>query len=509
MTNIRSGVRLFALLAGVLALLASAGPARAGEGAGENGSRSWWYLLSVEGETAGYTRSGERTADNGVVVTESEMTLGLRRGTVQIDVSMSSSVTETAEGGALSMRSVQKLGQMATTTDYLFQDGKVRVITAQGGQRLENTVDAPAGEWLAPAAAARDFQQRVANGETEITQRVLEPLSGLEPSEVTYRDPEAGVVETRAGALEATRWVVTTSSAPGIESVEWLDADGTPVVSETNLGAIRLRMERCDERTALAAAGATPPELMVSTFVKPSEPIGDPRHAERAVFVLRGLGDLEPPGTSAQAVERVDDGFELTVTAEPVNAEAPATEPDLGASAMINGSDPAVVELAEMAVKGVGDDELDRARAMRRFVHTLIDDKNLSTAFGSASEVARSRSGDCTEHAVLLAAMLRSEGIPSRVAAGLIYADSFAGERAIFGYHMWTRALVTVDGEKVWVDVDATLPGDLDFDATHIALAVSDLSTGGALDAYAAIARAMGGLSIEVVEVEHAPSGAR
>ena len=39
----------------------------------------------------------------------------------------------------------------------------------------------------------------------------------------------------------------------------------------------------------------------------------------------------------------------------------------------------------------------------------------------TAAEVARSREGDCTEHAVLLAALARARGIPARVAMGLVY----------------------------------------------------------------------------------------
>ncbi len=90
--------------------------------------------------------------------------------------------------------------------------------------------------------------------------------------------------------------------------------------------------------------------------------------------------------------------------------------------------------------------------------------------------MARTREGDCSEHAVLLAAMLRADGIPSRVASGLLFADAFAGQQEIFGYHMWAQALLEVDGRLVWVDLDGTLPPAHKTDATHITLAVSDMA---------------------------------
>ena len=100
-------------------------------------------------------------------------------------------------------------------------------------------------------------------------------------------------------------------------------------------------------------------------------------------------------------------------------------------------------------------------------------------------EGARAAEGDCTEHATLLCAMLRADGIPARVGSGLIYADRFAGEEEIFGYHMWTQALLEIDGQERWVDLDPTLPSRA-FDATHIAVATSSLAAG-AIDAGAPV----------------------
>ena len=75
------------------------------------------------------------------------------------------------------------------------------------------------------------------------------------------------------------------------------------------------------------------------------------------------------------------------------------------------------------------------ALALEGYVHSTMTKKNFSQAFSTAAEVAESREGDCTEHAVLLAALARACGIPSRVAIGLVYVESAGG----FGYHMWTE----------------------------------------------------------------------
>ena len=73
---------------------------------------------------------------------------------------------------------------------------------------------------------------------------------------------------------------------------------------------------------------------------------------------------------------------------------------------------------------------------MRASVHHYIDDKSLGVGFASASEVCATREGDCSEHAVLLVALLRAAGIPSRAVSGVVYVDSFVGERQVFGFHV-------------------------------------------------------------------------
>jgi transglutaminase-like putative cysteine protease len=120
--------------------------------------------------------------------------------------------------------------------------------------------------------------------------------------------------------------------------------------------------------------------------------------------------------------------------------------------------------------------------------------------FASAAEVARTRTGDCTEHAVLLAAMLRAEKIPARVVSGLIYADEFEGKKGIFGYHMWAQASL---GGGSWLNLDATLPDNATFDATHIALATTDLADGETSNALVSLVPLLGNLKIAVEKVEH------
>jgi Transglutaminase-like superfamily len=91
------------------------------------------------------------------------------------------------------------------------------------------------------------------------------------------------------------------------------------------------------------------------------------------------------------------------------------------------------------------------AERLRLAVRGYIIKKDLSMGDGSALDAFRNRTGDCTEHANLLAAVLRIAGIPSRVELGMVFAQDFGG----WVGHAWNSAYV----EGRWVHLDSAYPG--------------------------------------------------
>jgi transglutaminase-like putative cysteine protease len=75
-----------------------------------------------------------------------------------------------------------------------------------------------------------------------------------------------------------------------------------------------------------------------------------------------------------------------------------------------------------------------------------------SQAMATADNVAKTLSGDCTEYAMLGAAMCRAVGVPSRTVLGLVYAPARDG-KPYLAYHMWYE----VYAEGQWLPLDATL----------------------------------------------------
>ncbi len=165
---------------------------------------------------------------------------------------------------------------------------------------------------------------------------------------------------------------------------------------------------------------------------------------------------------------------------------------DLAANSLVQSDDQRIEGLAaEIAA-----DEKDVWKIcleMEKWVHDSVRSKNFVHVFASATDVARTLEGDCTEHAVLLAALCCARKIPARVAIGLIYSPADQG----YAFHMWNEVWVT----NRWVPLDATL-GLGGTGAAHLKLGQSDLSQENANSAVLAVIPVLNQLELEIVEYQ-------
>jgi hypothetical protein len=462
-----------------------------------------WYVLDWSGQRAGWMHLAQMTDDD-LITTVSETRLSMKRGAAVIDISMESKWVETVEGRPVSMRSVQKLGAIPVTQTFTFAEDSIEANTIQGANTSTRTIPLPEGNWKAPAAASREFKRQLDEGVDPISQTILEQgLVGLEVMTSTYEGIEQTTIEVLGKVVPAYKAKVTSDVMGGISSQSYFNAHGLPLRDEIDFGFATITTIAADKQLALSELNA--PEIMASTFVSPTGSFAkgaNPRHIRRASYILSiGDGDMpELPTTGAQRVEPLEDGRARVIV--DLDHLVPAGDIDrdefLAPSTLVDASDGRIISITQEATRDAGDDPAARAEAIRRFVYDYVEEKNLGVGVATASEVCATREGDCSEHAVLLAAMLRADAIPSRTASGLVYVDSFLDHERIFGYHMWAQALLDVDGEPTWVDLDGTFPRQVSTDATHIALGVSSMSDADSFDGMVALVPLMGRLQIEI-----------
>ncbi|MBL8730410.1 MAG: transglutaminase domain-containing protein [Planctomycetes bacterium] len=132
-------------------------------------------------------------------------------------------------------------------------------------------------------------------------------------------------------------------------------------------------------------------------------------------------------------------------------------------SDVIQSDDAAIVEQARELARGATTC-FQVVERLARWTHEEI--AYVIPGGGSAKGTFESRQGECGGHSRLLAAMLRSLGIPARTPMGAMYVPLHGGS---FGQHMWTEVWL---GDAIgWLPVDCTAGQPTWIDATHIRLA--------------------------------------
>lgn len=490
----QSTLSLVRLLVG--ALLVTLAPASLGQ---PETPRERYFIVELGGQRAGWVRETQTSTEESITK-DVEMHFEIRRGETGVAITMRSIFVETPDHRPLSMSSTQSMAANPITTEVTFGADAWTVSVTQSGNTTTQQQPLPEGEWLTPAAAEEYVRRRLEAGADKIVVRSLDPLAGTRPVTTTYEEFTEETISVLGREVLAIRATLTTSESGGLKTIEHMDHKGRLLRSTTNLGGIEMSIIAADRDLAMTELDA--PELMQSTLVKPAGKIARPRAVQRATYILSvpdgTLDDL--PQLPAQTGTRLDERtIRLAVTMGENAAAEDAPGPEyLESSSMLDINDPAVATLAERAAPREEAPAAVVAEALRRFVYDHIDEKHLGVGMGSASEVARTGTGDCTEHATLLAAMLRAKGIPSRTVSGLVFVNDFEGATDIFGYHMWTQAWVELDGHPQWLDYDATLGPAGRFDATHIALSVSAMKDNETNNALISLVPLLGRLQIEI-----------
>jgi len=471
-----------------------------------------WYVVHMQGERCGYMHATVKGVGD-EVNTRTHMQLEIARGPTKLEIGMEQAFRETLAGKPLGFKHTMTMGTEPTTTSGTIKGDKVVLITEQFGVKREATYDFDPEVRFAWGQSLLQKKYGFEPG-TTYTIKTYEPnmkADGPIVAKIEIHPKES--IDVLGKKRKLTRLTMTLQLPTPIPSETWVDDDANPIVTTVNMGIISLKVIETTKKQALGETEA--PELFFSTFVQTNRRIAE--DAKAVKLRLRATGDHKLPKlpkTGMQSVKRVSDR-EMVVTLRridweklrAVGAESESSRKKmrkkmktyLRASTMCDTNDKRIKRLTKKAVKGCKT-PAEKADGLRRFVTKYVNDKSLDVGFATASEVARTREGDCSEHGVLLAALARVAGLPARGVSGIVQIpedSALSGKGGAFGYHMWTQVYI----DKKWVDIDAAMR-QTDCDPTHIALALMPLNDEGMLDSAMSLLSVLGQLEIEVLDVE-------
>ncbi|MHC4445179.1 MAG: transglutaminase-like domain-containing protein [Planctomycetota bacterium] len=474
-----------------------------------------WYAVMMQGQKSGHmhvTMERIKNTAGDIIKTDSSVYIVMARGQVPVAITMNKSSKETLNGKPLSFENTMIMGKAGITKKGIISNRKVNVTINQFGQEIKQTYPLPDGaimEW----AAYREQIKRGLKPGTKYKLDIYEPavdLNSLSPTTVEILEPETiDLFGRKVQTVKAKTTASITNALSGnmtIESFAWFNRQGDILRMQMNVLNIPVQVLACAKSVALAKDN--PKELMTKSFIITNKPI----HADKVKQVTYRLDLKKPtagdsleniPESAIQKIEKKEKNTAVVTVTKPsaITKKQPKiklTEKErkdyLTASATINYKDPVVAKLAKQAA-GNEKDHKKLAHLLRKFVSNYVKDKNLSVGFATASEVARSKEGDCTEHGILLAALGRAHGIPTRVVMGMAYIDAFMGYSHIFVGHLWTQ--FWIDGQ--WIDLDPALE-QTDVEPTHIALMVSNPGDAGIADLVSSILLSLHKLKITVLK---------
>jgi Transglutaminase-like superfamily len=269
----------------------------------------------------------------------------------------------------------------------------------------------------------------------------------------------------------------------GFKTTAWTDAGGTVLREEGPMGMVLVRTS-AEQALNRDWTDEVAHDLVASAAVPVARPIDDPR--QRMVLRLRlsGIALEKVPVDD----EQMRDAAVLTIRRSGLEAlpsyQLPCTDSryadDLQPTAFLQSDHPRVRDLARQIV-GADHDAARAAVRLNDWVYEHLR-KVPTISIPNALQVLDMGQGDCNEHAVLLAALGRAAGIPTRTIAGTVYIDG------AFLYHAWCEMWL-----GRWVSIDPALH-QFPADATHLKLVV------GGPDEQLGMIDIIGHLGIEVLE---------
>jgi hypothetical protein len=428
-----------------------------------------WMSVLLSGRKIGSMHT-TREVHGDRVVTQQQLRIELDRAGTRIALTTSETDEETLAGVPLAFESRTQMSGNETLVRGKIVDGHTAEVTSTvGGAAHARTLEWPHGALLAEGLRLAQERAGSAAG-TRYSDLAFQP-DNLEPVKIDSSVAETAPVDLPDGRKTLTRieQAIHLPDAP-TRAEAWVDRDQNVAKLVMPVIGYELTMLACSRECAQAPNQST--DILEHALVLAPHALSADERRRGLRLHLSATDHGEPlkfAQTDEQRVTATGTAVEVSIVPVVVSATTAEGKPD---SADFHSNDwlqsdaPEVVALAK---QGAGDATAasEQMQRLEDFVRGYIRNKDLNVGYASALEVARKPEGDCTEHAVLLAALGRARGIATRVVDGIVYVDSYAGRQHVFVPHAWTQAFI--DGH--WRSYDAALHG---FDSGHVALSFGD-----------------------------------
>lgn len=431
----------------------------------------FWFNLMLNGQKTGYFSFNQHTAmEDGkpFIIREEETFMKIKRSQHLLSIHSRGINKMDADGRLIqfSYRSLQGDSDTGISGEFDYEKGVIHLTHTRNEHQRTDTLNI-IKDSLTEYQALTHLKKR---GWTEGDSLSYSTLMTEKGSYINVNMKLEKIEKKGNGDHTRTLYKIvrTIRDIPGIRSVTWIDPEFTPHSGELVFPHITYTLEPTLKKEALQLIDEFLPSLDLARIPLENSNLFDtkndgPDKIKKIVLLLKlkkgeafthnldgGLQHVGEGNLDEGLQVAVHSNIPLNIKHEPIHPYPEALSPFLCSNSYIESDDARIIALAkELTVKSSA---WETAIKMKNWVHDNVL-MTFNTGFASALEVLNSREGDCTEHAVLTAALCRSCGIPARVAFG--YNLSFENkENPVYVGHMWNEVFI---GDE-WIPIDSTSP---------------------------------------------------
>lgn len=438
----------------------------------DNTDQNLWYLIRMNGKPIGFEQLTTSKVDGSPnlikVFRRTEMRIRRLGSDVQLQAFLWT--TQTKDGQLLAFdlqridaagNRIERSGALAANKRSFEVKETVAATKSQRSVRIQQTTMSPIIELWLPAAMNSTSSSTNSRDTTNRRQsfHVFFPET-IDVAKVTASTlPFRQVLLPDGRQVTGARLEYSVAARPAQPTRMLIAQDNHVIRKEKSLLNRPLAWEQTSADEALEAVQSKTLDLTAQAVIPVDRLISfrDRNSPVQLKLTVRHgfLGQI--PSTPFQTVTQVLSGsalIRLTSVTYPQSAQfqlrPSGLQPvALPATTLMPTADTRLQRMASRGTIGKSQ-QIDMCLSLEKYVGSTLTFSPFSTNLLAADTVAKQKKGDCTEHAILLATLIKIRGIPARIASGLIMTPGRPG----FTGHVWVEAQV----QGNWYPFDSTAP---------------------------------------------------
>ena len=385
----------------------------------------------------------------------------------EMSVTIDSATWTSRSGSPLKMTFDTQSGGRSEKVKASFTKNSVILDIENGGIKTHRTLPVPVGVQVVDDPLTLFLGKHLPNG-TSKTFLVLDPMTAsLMKNRVQFLGPKGTEINGKRITADLIRIV-----DPRATTEVYVNKKGDILRVNAPMGITMLPVSR---RIALTRDRRYQPstDLSLSTSLKANKEIDSPDELTKLTLniVCDTISDV--PSDGFQTSTKSPHGWKISIHPPRLGGNKGRTILEAGAakptwvqpSLNMPSESPGFKQLAKQIV-GARKDVESAAIAIQSYVYLNMKPNAGIGVLRDATEVLASKEGVCRDYATLTVTLLRSAGIPARLASGLVNWDG------TFYYHAWAEAW---DGTR-WLGIDSTTDRP-QISAAHVKLSDGNVET--------------------------------